>query len=83
MAYQNQHSHIFLVDVTSLGEVKYNRGVRLFPGALKECLDLAVVSSQTLIQCLGIMMTSQVGEGNKPTRLTWNYFRRRSPPCCR
>ena len=71
MAYQNQHSHIFLVDLTSLGEVKYNRGVQRFPGALKECLDLAVVSSQTLIQCLGIMMTSPVrrklNESNRPT----------------
>ena len=60
MAYQNQHSHIFLVDLTGLGEVKYNRGVRRFPGALKECLDLAVVSSQTLIQCVGVIMTSPV-----------------------
>lgn len=62
MAYQNQHSHIFLVDLTSLGEMKYNRGVRKLPGILKECLDLAVVSAQTLIQCVGIIMTSQVGE---------------------
>ena len=61
MAYQNQHSHIFLVDLTSLGEMKYNRGVRKLPGILKECLDLAVVSAQTLIQCVGIIMTSQVG----------------------
>ena len=62
MAYQNQHSHIFLVDLTSLGEMKYNRGVRKLPGILKECLDLAVVSAQTLIQCVGIIMTSQVVE---------------------
>ena len=67
MAYQNQHSHIFLVDLTSLGEVKYHRGVRRFPGALKECLDLAVISSQTLIQSVGIIMTTQVGKLMAPT----------------
>ena len=61
MPHDNQHSHVFLVDVSSIGEVKYKPGVSRISRCLRDCLNLAAMSSHTLVKSLGVIMFNQVG----------------------
>ena len=60
MPYDNQHSHVFLIDVTSLGSVKFKPGVSRISWCLKNCLSLAAISSQPLVSSLAVIMSGQV-----------------------
>ena len=60
MPYDNQHSHVFLVDINSIGEYKYKPGVKKVGKYLKETVQLASHSVQTLIKSVGVITCSQV-----------------------
>ena len=60
MPYDNQHSHVFIVDVSSIGEFKYKPGVNKIGRILRETISLACQSPQQLIKSLGIIISSQV-----------------------
>ena len=60
MSYENQHSHIFLLDIGSLGVSKSKPGVSRIGQILRDIVSLATLSSETLIKSLGIITSSQV-----------------------
>ena len=60
MSYKNQHSHIFLVDIGSLGGPQSKPGVTRIGEILRDIVSLATASSETLIKSLGLIISSQV-----------------------
>lgn len=60
MSYENQHSHIFLLDIGSLADSKCEPGVSRIGQILRDIVSLATHSSETLIKYVGIIISSQV-----------------------
>ena len=60
MSYDNQHSHIFLLDIGNLGDSKSKPGVNRIGQILRDIVRLATQSSETLIKSLGIIISTQV-----------------------
>ena len=60
MSYENQLSHIFLLDIGSLGGPQSKPGVTRIGEILREIVSLATHASETLIKSLGIIISSQV-----------------------
>ena len=79
MSYENQHSHIFLVDIGSLAKSK--PGVSRIGQILRDIVSLATRSSETLIKSVGIILSSQVsytrGGDWFYTKFQSEYFRKR------
>ena len=63
MSYEIQHSHIFLLDIGSLGDSKYKPSVSRISQMLRDIVSLATRSTETLIKSVGIILSSQVSQG--------------------
>ena len=60
MPRDNQHSHVFLVDISSIGEYKLKPGVKKIGKLLADTVQLAALSSECLIKSFGVVTSSQV-----------------------
>ena len=59
MPRDNQHSHVFLVDISSIGEYKYKPGVKKIGKLLADTVQLAALSSECLIKSFGVVTSSK------------------------
>lgn len=60
LSHEIQHSHIFLLDIGSLGDFKSKPGVNRIGEILRDIVSLTTHSSETFIKSLGIIISSQV-----------------------
>ena len=78
MSEDNQHSHVFLVDIGSLGEFKFKPGVNKIGKLLAHTLNLAALSSESLVKSVGVVTSTQVRSMVLTTSSEVQHYRTKS-----